>query len=267
MSAPSVALITGASGGIGEELARICAADGHQLVLVARSGDKLAALADEIAATGRPRPFTLALDLSKADAPHVLELALADAGLSPTILINNAGFGLIGAAADLDAAEQIEMVDLNIRALTDLTLRFLPQIRAARGRIMNVSSIASFLPGPGMAVYYATKAYVTSFSEALWQELRASGVTVTALCPGVTSTGFGLRAGFDQALLKHMPAMSARAVAEIGYRAMMKGKRRAITGLFNQLMVGTMPLTPRALLLPLLDQLMRKRRGRNARLP
>ena len=262
MSARPVALITGASGGIGEELARICAADGHELVLVARSGDKLTALADEIAAKGGPRPITLALDLSAPDAPEKIERTLAEADLGPQILINNAGFGLIGPAAELDRAEQIEMVDLNIRALTDLTLRFLPQIRATRGRIMNISSIAAYLPGPGMAVYYATKAYVTSFSEALWQELRGSGVSVTALCPGVTATGFGLRAGFDEALVKHMPAMTARAVAEIGYRAMMRGKRRAITGLFNQLMVGTMPLTPRTVLLPLLDQLMRKRRGR-----
>ena len=262
MSARAVTLITGASGGIGEELARICAANGHALALVARSGDKLDALASDIASSGRDRPFTLALDLSKPDAPAKLEHALREAGLVPNILINNAGFGLIGAVSELDRAEQIEMVDLNIRALTDLTLRFLPDIRAARGRIMNVSSIASFLPGPYMAIYYATKAYVTSFSEALWQELRASGVTVTALCPGVTRTGFGLRAGFDEALVKHMPATSARAVAEIGYRAMMKGKRRAITGRFNQLMVGTMPLTPRLVLLPLLDQLMRKRQGR-----
>jgi len=262
MSARPVALITGASGGIGEELARICAADGHELVLVARSGDKLTALADEIAAQGAPRPITFALDLSQADAPAQLARALAEADLVPQILINNAGFGLIGAAAELDPAEQIEMVDLNIRALTDLTLRFLPQLRATQGRILNVSSIASFLPGPGMAVYYATKAYVTSFSEALWQELRGSGVTVTVLCPGVTATGFGLRAGFDEALVKHMPAMTARAVAQIGYRAMMKGKRRAVTGLFNQLMVSAMPLTPRALLLPLLDQLMRKRQRR-----
>ena len=267
MNPRPVALITGASGGIGEELARILAQHGHELVLVVRSGDRLAALAQEIAVAGRPRPLTLALDLSKADAIPILERALADAGLVPNILINNAGFGLIGSAAELDRAEQIEMIDLNIRALTDLTLRFLPQIRTTRGRIMNVSSIASFLPGPGMAVYYATKAYVTSFSEALWQEMRGSGVTVTALCPGVTATGFGLRAGFDEALVKHMPAMTARAVAEIGYRAMMKGKRRAVTGFFNQLMVTTMPLTPRTLLLPLLDQLMKKRKGRRRPTP
>jgi short-subunit dehydrogenase len=262
MSARPVTLITGASGGIGEELARICAAQGHELALVARSQDKLTSLADEIAATGRARPFILALDLSAMGAPALLTQRLAAANLSVEILINNAGFGLIGPAIELDREEQIAMVDLNIRALTDLTLRCLPQIRAHRGRIMNVASIAAFLPGPGMAVYYATKAYVTSFSDALWQELRGSSVSVTSLCPGVTATGFGLRAGFDEALVKHMPAMSARSVAELGYRAMMKGKRRVITGLFNRLLVASMPLTPRALLLPALDQLMRKRQGR-----
>ena len=182
-----VVLITGASGGIGADLARVFAREGYDLALVARSADKLEALAEEIEALGHTRPFTLSLDLSRPQACEALALALDEAGLTPSTLINNAGFGLAGRAAMLERAGQIEMIDLNIRALTELTLRFLPAVIAGRGRIMNVASVAGFLPGPGMAVYYATKAYVVSFSQALSQELEGAGVTVTALCPGVAS--------------------------------------------------------------------------------
>lgn len=253
-------LITGASSGIGTELARICAAKGHDLALVARSSDALHALAEEIAASGAPRPLVIVLDLAGQNAGEELERALAQAGASVSILINNAGFGLAGPAGALNAREQIEMIDLNVRNLSDLTLRFLPQIIAARGRIMNVASVAAFLPGPGMATYYATKSFVVSFSESLWQELRATGVTVTALCPGLTTTGFQARAGLDTALLKNMPTQSARDVAMSGYEAMMAGRRRIVTGAFNKLTVALMPFMPRALLLPLLGYLQAKRR-------
>ena len=255
-----VVLVTGASGGIGADLARIFAREGHDLALVARSGAQLEALADEIAATARQRPLVVPLDLATAGAGAALADALAAAGATPVMLVNNAGFGLAGHAADLDRAGQLEMIDLNIRALTDLALRFLPAITAARGRIMNVASVAAFLPGPGMAVYYATKAYVVSFSQALAQELRADGVSVTALCPGITATGFHARAGLDQTLLSGLPSMTSRAVAEAGYTGLMAGRRLVVPGLFNRVMIAMASLTPRAILLPVMGALQARRR-------
>ena len=181
MSARKVVLVTGASLGIGAELARVFASHGHDLALAARSRDRLEALADEIAASGAAsgiirsgilRPIVIEIDVARPGAADALAARLLAEGASVEILVNNAGFGLIGPASALARDEQIEMVDLNVRALTDLTLAFLPDIRAARGRILNVASVAAFLPGPGMAAYYATKAFVLSFSEALWFELR-----------------------------------------------------------------------------------------------
>lgn len=256
-----VALVTGASSGIGADLARVLARHGHDLALVARSRDRLDALADEIASAGRPRPIVLAADLALPDACARLREALAARDAVADILVNNAGFGLVGAAASLDAAEQIEMTDLNMRALTQLTLAFLPDLIAARGRILNVASVAAFLPGPGMAVYYATKAYVVSLSEALSAELMGSSVTVTVLCPGVTSTGFQARAGFDRALLKAMPGMNAMDVAEAGYKGLMAGRRRIVPGLLNKIMVAMLPFVPNAWLLPVVAHLQARRRG------
>jgi len=256
-----VVLVTGASGGIGADLARVFAREGHDLALVARSADKLEALAGEIEAMGRMRPFTLSLDLAQPQACDALALALDEAGLTPFILINNAGFGLAGRAAMLERAGQIEMIDLNIRALTELTLRFLPAVIAGRGRIMNVASVAGFLPGPGMAVYYATKAYVVSFSQALSQELEGAGVTVTALCPGVTATDFHARAGLDANLMKNLPSMSSRVVAEAGYKGLMKGRRLVVPGLFNKLVTGLLPLMPNGLLLPVMGRMQDRRKG------
>ncbi|MDB5644100.1 MAG: hypothetical protein JWN07_3417, partial [Hyphomicrobiales bacterium] len=212
-----ITLITGASDGIGAELARIMARGGHDLALTARRRDRLDALADEIAATGRPRPLVIPCDLSQPGAIDVLESQLAAADARVAFLVNNAGFGLHGRAAALDRAAQLEMIDLNIRALTDLTLRLLPQITQARGGLLQVASTAAFLPGPNMAVYYATKAYVLSFSEALAQEMKAAGVRVCVLCPGPTATGFQTRAGLDAAIFDTMRPMSARAVAEAGF--------------------------------------------------
>jgi len=257
-----VVLITGASGGIGADLARIFAREGHDLALVARSGDRLEALAAEIAATGRARPFVLPLDLAQPQACEALALALDEAGLTPTMLINNAGFGLAGRAAMLERAGQIEMIDLNIRALTELTLRFMPAVIAGRGRIMNVASVAGFLPGPGMAVYYASKAYVVSFSQALSQELEGSGVTVTALCPGVTATDFHARAGLDASLLKNMPSMSSMVVAQAGYDGLMKGRRLVVPGLFNRLTTRLLPFMPNGLLLPVMARMQERRKGK-----
>jgi short-subunit dehydrogenase len=177
-------LITGASAGIGAALAQEFAAHGHDLVLVARREQALDVVADAIAASGRPRPTVLRADVARADAAQEIATALAGRDLEPDTIVNNAGFGLIGAAGNLDRAEQLAMIDLNVRALTDFSLAFLDSLERRKGGILNVASIAGFLPGPGMAVYYATKAYVISFSEALHQELKPRGVRVTVLCPG-----------------------------------------------------------------------------------
>jgi short-subunit dehydrogenase len=255
-----VALVTGASGGIGADLARVMARHGHDLALVARGAGKLAALADEIAATGRPRPLTLAIDLARPGSTEDVAEGLAAAGASVEILVNNAGFGLNGPASQLDRGTQTGMIDLNVRSLVDLTLRFLPEIAAARGRVLNVASVAAFLPGPGMAVYYATKAFVVSFSAAIGEELRASGVTVTALCPGWTATDFQARAGIDAPITALMPAMSAMAVAEAGYAGLMAGRRRVTPGFFNKVAVAILPYIPHALQLPAIARMQRARR-------
>ena len=246
----ALAVVTGASGGIGSDLARIFAREGHDLALVARSRDKLEALADEIAATGRPRPLVIALDLAAADGPADVAGALAQANASAKFLVNNAGYGLTGAAMALDRADQLGMVDLNIRALVDLTLRLAPQIVANRGRILNVASVAAFLPGPGFAVYFASKAFVLSFSQALSQELKPHGVTVTALCPGATATGFQARAGFGPNMdVARLPGSTAMEVAEAGYAGLIAGRREVVPGTLNKLGALLLPFLPKALIL------------------
>ncbi|MDB5643642.1 MAG: Sulfoacetaldehyde reductase, partial [Hyphomicrobiales bacterium] len=170
-------------------------------------------------------------------------------------------FGLHGRAAALDRAAQLEMIDLNIRALTDLTLRFLPQITQARGGLLQVASTAAFLPGPNMAVYYATKAYVLSFSEALAQEMKVSGVRVCVLCPGPTATGFQTRAGLDAAIFDTMRPMSARAVAEAGFAGLMAGQRVIVPGWTNKASRILAGLTPRAWLLPVVQRLQESRKA------
>lgn len=252
-----LALITGASEGIGAELARIMARAGHDLALVARRRDRLEALAAEIASTGRPEPLVIASDLSRPDGVAALTASLDGAAVE--ILVNNAGFGLHGRAQRLDPAAQLEMVDLNIRALTELTLRFLPQIAAARGRILQVASTAAFLPGPNMAVYYASKAYVLSLGQALGEELKGTGATVSVLCPGPTSTGFQSRAGLDAAIFQMLRPMDARAVAEAGYAGMMAGRRVIVPGALNKISRALAGLAPRALLLPLVSRLQESR--------
>lgn len=257
-----VAVISGASEGIGAELARVFAANGHELALVARRGDKLEALAAEIAANGSSKPTTIELDLLADGAVDILATRLAEAGLSPHYLVNNAGFGLIGSAIDLDAAEQLAMIDLNVRALTAMTLRFLPDIAASKGGVLNVASVAAFMPGPGFAVYYATKAYVLSFSEALAQEMKASGVKVSCLCPGPVATGFQARAGFDFSgpMGAMKPAMlPADEVARQGYAGLMAGNRVVVPGVVNKILAWSSALTPRAILLPVLAMAQQKR--------
>ncbi len=257
-----VTLVTGASGGIGADLARVFARHGHDLALVARSRDKLQSLAGEIEAAGGRRPIVVALDLTQAGAAGELAAALAAEKASPEILVNNAGFGLIGEAAELEVDEQLAIVDLNVRSLLELTLRFLPQIRAARGKILNVASVVSYFPGgPGMAVYYASKAFVLSFSRSLAQELRKDRVVVSALCPGVTPTGFQDRAGFGPDVqLDRLPATSSMEVAQAGYAGLMAGKREIVPGLFNKAGTALLPFAPKSVILMLISQMQQNRR-------
>jgi short-subunit dehydrogenase len=257
----AIALITGASSGIGADLARIFARNGYELVLVARREDRLNALADDIAAGGRPRPMVLPLNLEERDAVARIAAALSSRGLEPAIVVNNAGFGLAGPAAELDRNEELGMIDLNIRALTELSLAFVDSLERHRGGILNVASIAAFLPGPGMAVYYATKAYVLSFSEALHSELQPRGIRVTALCPGPVPTEFQARSGMQMEGAQALLTVSAQRVAQIGYDAFMRGQRVVIAGGLNKIAAFMMRLTPHALLMPLVEQRMRGARG------
>jgi short-subunit dehydrogenase len=249
-----VVLITGASSGIGAALARVFAAHGHELVLVARRQDRLNALADEIAAAGRSRPTALTVDLERRDAASVIAAELSAKAMEPAVVVNNAGFGLSGAAAAVSRDEQLAMVDVNVRALTELSLMFVDSLTRHRGGILNVASLAAFLPGPGMAVYYASKAYVLSFSEALHRELSDRGVRVTTLCPGPVPTEFQARSGMQLNPAARALELSAERVAQIGYDAFMRGKRVVVAGINNRIAVSLMRLVPNGLLLRLVDQ-------------
>jgi short-subunit dehydrogenase len=256
-----VVLITGASSGIGAALARVFAAHGHELVLVARRQDRLNALADEIAAAGRSRPTVLTVDLERRDAASVIAAELSAKAMEPAVVVNNAGFGLSGAAAAVSRDEQLAMVDVNVRALTELSLMFVDSLTRHRGGILNVASLAAFLPGPGMAVYYASKAYVLSFSEALHRELLDRGVRVTTLCPGPVPTEFQARSGMQLNPAARALELSAERVAQIGYDAFMRGKRVVVAGINNRIAVSLMRLVPNGLLLRLVDQRPRAARG------
>jgi hypothetical protein len=223
-------------------------------VLAARRADRLNALADEIAASGRPRPAVLAVDLQRRDAAATLAADLAERGLEPAYVVNNAGFGLSGRAADLSRDEQLAMIDLNIRALTDLSLRFVDSLARHRGGVLNVASVAAFLPGPGMVVYYASKAYVLSFSEALHREFSGRGIRVTALCPGPVETEFQARSGMRLPTAAKLLELPALQVAQIGYDALMRGQRVAVAGTGNKIAVALMRFMPRALLLAAVDR-------------
>jgi short-subunit dehydrogenase len=248
MDTPRTVLITGASGGIGYELTKLFARDHHNLILVARSADKLAQVAKELEAFG-VRAKTVPLDLTDSPAPKFLFDQLQRESISVDILINNAGFGAYGEFVQMSEADILGQIDLNIRALTELTWLFLPAMVSRRfGRIMNVASTAGFQPGPLMAVYYATKAYVISFSEAIANEVKDSGVTVTCFCPGATQTGFATRAGNDKTrIFKRAGVMPADKVALDGYRAVMEGRTLAISGIQNWLTAQSTRLAPRKL--------------------
>lgn len=258
--ARKIALITGASEGLGAEFARLFAARGHDLGLVARRGDRLEALADEIAATGRPRPLVFAMDLAKPQAAADLKETVGAVGVHVEYLVNNAGFGLNGPFEELSAGDQAGMIDLNVRALTNLAHAFLPDLKATRGGMLNLASVASFAPGPGMAVYYASKAYVLSFSEALSEELKPDGVRVTALCPGPVLTGFQQRAGMGPAAFKAPPGVAgARETVEAGYDGLMAGRRVVVPGAVNRGLVAVLAWIPHGFSLPRLAARQAKR--------
>lgn len=242
-----VALVTGASGGIGLELARLCAKGGHDLVLVARNQTKLEELARYLSGMYRARVEVVPADLARPEAPAVIMRAVKERGLAVDVLINNAGFGLWGLFGRQDPARVLDMIQVNVTALTALTRLVLPElVSRRRGRILNVASTAAFAPGPLMAVYYATKAYVLHFSEAIGNELRGTGVTVTALCPGPTPTGFAEAAGAGRTNLFRSPAvMGVERVAAAGYRGMMRGKAVVVPGMVNRLLVLGIRLSPR----------------------
>jgi short-subunit dehydrogenase len=243
------ALITGASGGIGYELAKLFAKDHHDLVLVARSADTLARVADELQGQYGISAKAVPIDLTADPAPQFLFDQLQREGISVDILVNNAGYGVFGEFAKIPLEQELGQIQLNVAALTHLTKLFLgPMLERHSGKILNVASTAGFQPGPLMAVYYATKAYVISFSEALANELRDSGVSVTCLCPGPTDTGFQGRAGTEKTnLLKKFRPMEARTVARDGYRGLMAGKTLVISGFRNWVLAESLRISPRKL--------------------
>jgi short-subunit dehydrogenase len=255
-----VTLITGASAGIGMELARVFAANGHRLALTARRADRLEALANEIAAKGGKKPIVIACDLEQPDAGDNIAAALTAADVELDHLVNNAGFGVFGDATKRDRAEQLGIIDVNIRALTDLSLRFADQLVKNKGGILNVGSVAGFLPGPGMAVYYASKAYVISFTEALRGELGRRGVRVTVLCPGPVPSEFQARAGFAPGFDSAVLNVSAANVALAAYRGLMANKRAVLPGLGIKIVPFLLRFFPRGFILAAVGRFqMRKR--------
>jgi uncharacterized protein len=243
------ALITGASSGIGLELARIFAEHGHDVVLVARSEGKLNSLASELQSRG-VRAHVVATDLGAPGAAKTVVDRTRELGVDVDVLVNNAGYGLYGPFLETSLDAELAMIQLNIVTLTELTKRLLPAMVARkRGRILNLASTAAFLPGPLMAVYYATKAYVLSFSEAIANELSGSGVTVTALCPGPTASGFQAAANLEESKLvagKTLP--TSREVARAGYDALMRGTTVYVPGLANKMTVQLPRLFPRGVI-------------------
>ena len=243
------ALITGASSGIGDALAKVFSREGYDLVLVARNAQKLAEVATELQRQRSDAMVTvMPTDLARPQASEELVGQLERDGITVDILVNNAGFGTHGSFAAADLCTQLEMVQVNVVALTHLTRLFLPgMVRRGGGKILNVASTAAFQPGPLMAVYYASKAYVLSFSEALANELQGTGVSVTALCPGPTRTAFQRRAGVEETSLMQGGMMEAEAVAQAGYRALMEGRPVIIPGARNRLLALAVKFLPRAL--------------------
>lgn len=247
----ATALITGASAGLGKEMASLFAADGHDVVLVARQKAKLEEVAHAIeTAHPKVKAGVIAADLGDPKAPAHIEEVVKTRGLEVDYLVNNAGFGSNGRFVDLDLARELQMIDVNCRALLELTHRFAkPMVERKSGKILNIASTAGFQPGPFMATYYASKAFVVSFTEALAYELRGTGVTVTCHCPGATATDFASTAGNDKSkLFQRSGVADAKAVATHAYEAMKAGEVLAVHGALNWLGVVGTRLTPRSLL-------------------
>ena len=246
-SKTQTALITGASGGIGYELAKLFARDHSNLVLVARNAEKLNQVASELQSQFGITVKTVALDLASPPAAKFLFDQMQREGVAVDVLVNNAGFGSFGEFAGMPEEEILGQIQLNVTALTHLTRLFLPPMLARRrGKVMNVASTAAFQPGPLMAVYYATKAYVLSFTEALANEVAGSGVMVSCFCPGATDTGFAKRAGTeDSRLFRKLRPMNAEIVARDGYRGLMAGRIVVISGVQNWLLAESVRFAPR----------------------
>lgn len=255
-----VTLITGASAGIGAELARVFAARGHRVALVARRTDRLDSLAGEITAAGGAAPIVISCDLTQPDSGDRIAEALTAAGVEVDYVVNNAGFGLFGRAFQRDRADQLDMIAVNIRALTDLSLRFSDQLIRHRGGILNIGSIAGFLPGPGMAVYYASKAYVVSFTEALRAELAPHGVSVTVVCPGPVPSEFQARAGFKPGFDSVVLNVSPTDVAQQAYRGLMANKRAVLPGMGIKMVPFLLRLFPRGFILNAVGRLQLRQR-------
>lgn len=256
-----IVLITGASSGIGLELAKLFARENHDLALVARSYDKLKYVAEDLQQTYGVQVKYYAKDLSISSTPKEIFEVLQNEGKNIDVLVNNAGFGWRGAFVQMELANALGMIQVNITALTHLTRLFLPgMIERGHGKILNVASTAAFQPGPMMATYYASKAYVLSFSEALSEELKGTGVTVTAFCPGPTTTGFGRRAGFvNEKIFGDMLSMDSYTVALDGYKGLMKGKPIVISGWKNWLGTKLVRFIPRPLPAKLIKKVQQKR--------
>jgi short-subunit dehydrogenase len=260
--APKTALITGASSGIGLELAHLFARDGYRLVLVARNRSNLRHLGDDLQSrysiTVRIEPK----DLAHPSTPAELYQELQESGIVLDVLVNNAGFGGAGTFTGTKWSQEAEMMQVNMVALTHLTKLFLPQIRAREGMIMNVASTAAFQPGPFMAVYYASKAYVLSFTEALAEELRGTGVKVSCLCPGPVKTNFQKRAYLQGTAMMNSPLMvDVREVARAGYEGLKQGKRVVIPGWKNWMGVQLLRISPREMVTKVVRKLQEKKNG------
>ena len=254
-------LITGASSGIGEELAKLAARDKHDLVLVARSADKLHALAEALAREHGIRATALPEDLADPNSVDAIVDVLAARGIDVDILINNAGFGTYGPFIQTSLAEERDLIAVNVMAPMLLMKRLVPRMVArGRGRVLNVASTAAFQPGPLMAVYYASKAFVLSLSEAVANELEGTGVTVTCLCPGPTRTGFQSRARMQQSgLFKFFGVMDAASAARAGYDGMMAGRTVVVPGVLNKIVIQSLRVSPRSLVTKIVHTIQKSR--------
>jgi hypothetical protein len=262
-TAKGLVVVTGASGGIGYELCKVFARNGYPLLLTARSGDKLTTFANELTAAHGAPVNTCPLDLAAADAPSQLFEAAQRQSRPVEVLVNNAGYGCYGPFASADLTTTLQMLQVNIVVLTQLTRLFLPgMVERNEGRIMNVASTAAFEPGPLMAVYYASKAYVLHFSEALDEELRLTKVRVSAFCPGPTATGFEARAGLGESkLFTGHNVMNAAAVAEVGYRGLMRGQRIVVPGLMNNILTSSVRFLPRRIVTMIVGSMQSRRQS------